>query len=143
MEIGEIPIRPSTAPAQLLIFSFLRTLRISGCDKMRKLGLPLLALPNLEDLRIEECGKIEEIFEEDERSSILTTLPILRHLYLSSLPSVRMVGLPASRLPYLESVEIRELPDIEEIFEDDEGRAGSIVTTLPYLRVLRLAWLPS
>ncbi|XP_051133279.1 probable disease resistance protein At4g27220 [Andrographis paniculata] len=59
-----------------LLFSSLRELRITECNKMKKLGLPLSlslsllgGLQNLELLDVQRCEQVEEIFEVENRNT--------------------------------------------------------------------------
>ncbi|KAL7114973.1 hypothetical protein ACP275_04G154700 [Erythranthe tilingii] len=75
-------------------FSSLKSLWISDCNKMKKLGLPASEFPNLETLSIKKCSDIEEIIEdaEEEGGNILTiSLPKLKWLELYKLPRLRSI----------------------------------------------------
>ncbi|PIN24645.1 Leucine-rich repeat (LRR) protein associated with apoptosis in muscle tissue [Handroanthus impetiginosus] len=53
-------------PPQAIVFSSLRFLCICRCNKIRKLGLPSSAFPNLETINIIWCSQLEEIIEVQE-----------------------------------------------------------------------------
>ncbi|KAL7114967.1 hypothetical protein ACP275_04G154300 [Erythranthe tilingii] len=75
-------------------FSSLKSLWISDCNKMQKLGLPASEFPNLETLSIKKCSDIEEIIEDNEEGggNILTiSLPKLKWLELYKLPRLRSI----------------------------------------------------
>lgn len=122
------------------MFSSLRRLEVVNCKKMRKVGLPVSRVPNLDYIEISECGDIEEIFEKDERrtASILTTLPKLKYLMLQGLPRLRKVGFQVWGLPNLERIDIRDCGEIEDVV----SIVTTLTLTLPKLRHLTLVGLP-
>ncbi|KAH6801137.1 hypothetical protein C2S52_001601 [Perilla frutescens var. hirtella] len=70
-------------------FCSLKRLQIHECNKMRKPGLRVSEVPNLEEITIQMCGEIEEIFEDEGRGSV--TLPRLRQLKLWRLPRLKSI----------------------------------------------------
>ncbi|XP_047959972.1 disease resistance protein SUMM2-like [Salvia hispanica] len=110
----------------------LKDIKLDELPRLRKVGILLSGVPNLEAIHISGCEEIEEIFET---SSL--TLPRLKIIRLSVLPRLRKVGILSSA-PNLKDIGIRECEEIEEIFED-EG-TGSL--TLPKLKKLKLEELP-
>ncbi|KAL7153172.1 hypothetical protein ABFS83_04G147900 [Erythranthe nasuta] len=57
-------------------FSSLKSLWISDCNKMKKLGLPASVFPNLETLSIKRCLDIEEIIEDEEGGGNILTISL-------------------------------------------------------------------
>ncbi|KAG6390527.1 hypothetical protein SASPL_148265 [Salvia splendens] len=114
----------------------LKYLTLHELPRLRKVGILLSGVPNLEVINIRECKEIEEIFEDEGTSSL--TLPKLKYLMLQELPRLRKVGILLSGVPNLELINIRECKEIEEIFEDE----GTSSLTLPKLKILSLYKLP-
>jgi len=92
---------PQPSPSYNGIFSGLKELYCFGCTSTKKL-LPLVSLPNLEVIEVNNCEKMEEILErrsdnegligeESSRSSSTTELPKLRELKLIELPELKSI----------------------------------------------------
>jgi disease resistance protein RPS2 len=103
---------PPPLPSSNSIFSGLKEFYCRNCKSMKKL-LPLVLLPNLEKLVVQECEKMEEIIgttdEEISSSSsnpitksILPKLRILRLKYLPELKSICGVKVICDSLEYIE-----------------------------------------
>ncbi|KAL3849073.1 hypothetical protein ACJIZ3_010955 [Penstemon smallii] len=80
---------PPPPPPPLGIFSSLRELSIQDCHKMKKLGLPLPDLQNLESLAVGMCYEIEEIIQGEIGG--IVSLPKLKKLYLADLPKLKSI----------------------------------------------------
>jgi disease resistance protein RPS2 len=103
---------PPPLPSSNSIFSGLKEFYCRNCKSMKKL-LPLVLLPNLEKLVVQECEKMEEIIgttdEEISSSSsnpitksILPKLRILILKYLPELKSICGVKVICDSLEYIE-----------------------------------------
>ncbi|XP_051113380.1 uncharacterized protein LOC127239325 [Andrographis paniculata] len=99
-DLLSVVIFQSSSPRTLLSFSSLKFLSIFECNKMKKLGLPLSllgGLQNLEDLYVQRCEEIEEIFEVGNQPSSSSSsaqkfhLPKLKRLYLFQLPKLKSI----------------------------------------------------
>ena len=90
---------------------------------------------NLEVIDIIECDEVEEIFEDEGRSSL--ALAKLKTLRLHGLPRLRKVGI-LSRAPNLGVIHISNCEEIEEIFKDEDR----YFLTLPKLKEVWLYDLP-
>ncbi|XP_047942947.1 probable disease resistance protein At4g27220 [Salvia hispanica] len=100
------------APTQPALFSFLRLLKIGKCNKMRKVGLPGLGVPNLEEITIFRCGEIEEIFEDEGGGPL--SLPKLKQLNLYELPKLKSVCKETMICKSMEIMEIFKCPRIRK-----------------------------
>ncbi|KAI3463840.1 hypothetical protein Pfo_020503 [Paulownia fortunei] len=82
-------------PPPQVVFSSLKRLFISHCNKMKKLGLPLSEFQNLEKIFIHECDEIEEIIaaaNDDGRGEArVISLPKLKYLRLIQLPRLESI----------------------------------------------------
>ncbi|KAL3849544.1 hypothetical protein ACJIZ3_011426 [Penstemon smallii] len=83
------PPPPPPPPLPLGMFSSLKRLSIQDCYKIKKLGLPLPDLQNLESIYIDSCVEIEEIIQ-GERGGVVS-LPKLRKLVLIGLPKLKSI----------------------------------------------------
>ncbi|XP_042034861.1 probable disease resistance protein At4g27220 [Salvia splendens] len=111
----------------------LKTLRLKGLPRLRKVGI-LLSAPNLEAINISECEEIEDVFDDEGRGCL--TLPKLKTLYLNGQPRLRKVGI-LSRAPNLEVILITKCKEIEDVF-DDEGRGFLTLLKLKYITLKEL-----
>ncbi|KAL3849071.1 hypothetical protein ACJIZ3_010953 [Penstemon smallii] len=90
LEIEEDVVAVAPLPHPLGIFSSLKILSILGCDKMKKLGLPLPDLQNLESILVAFCGGIEEIIHQGGRGGVVC-LPKLKRIDLVGLPKLKSI----------------------------------------------------
>ncbi|XP_047959940.1 probable disease resistance protein At4g27220 [Salvia hispanica] len=70
-----------------LTLSKLKYIQLDELPKLRKVGILLSGVPNLEDIYVRTCGEIEEIFGDEGSSS--PTLPELKQLDLQQLPKLK------------------------------------------------------
>ncbi|XP_010256484.1 PREDICTED: probable disease resistance protein At4g27220 isoform X2 [Nelumbo nucifera] len=155
------------------LFSNLNILDLKECKSLRSIFSPINTrnLQQLEDLRVEGCDSLEEIFVEEEGGDKIV-LPKLKTLFLSKLPSLTSIcgNRNPSDWPSLELVDIYCCPNLrgifsrattqsllqlkklevhncdslEEIFvKEGEGEAVVDKIALPQLRTLHLKHLPS
>jgi disease resistance protein RPS2 len=158
---------PLPSPSYNGIFSGLKKFFCSGCSSMKKL-FPLVLLPNLvnlEEIRVSDCEKMEEIIggtrpeeegvmgEETSSSNIEFKLPKLRYLILEGLPELKSICSAKLICDSIERIEVRNCEKIEEIISgtrsDEEGVKGEESNScsitdlkLTKLRFLRLIELP-
>ncbi|PIN24642.1 hypothetical protein CDL12_02624 [Handroanthus impetiginosus] len=114
---------------QVAVFSFLRSLSIWGCDKMRKLGLPLSEFQNLEDIKIVNCIEIEEIIEVREEQGQVVSLPKLKKLGLWNLPRLKSICNTAMSCGSIWCIQLAGCPKLKKL--------PRILTQLP-IRLLKL-----
>lgn len=87
----------SSAVIMRATFASLTKLEVYGCKNINRLGISVLQLPNLVDIRIKECEEIEEIFEEvmtnDEAGGggQYVCLPSLKYMVFRGLPKLRSI----------------------------------------------------
>ncbi|KAL9344248.1 hypothetical protein Peur_061923 [Populus x canadensis] len=155
---------PLPSPSYNGIFSGLKKFFCSGCSSMKKL-FPLVLLPNLvklEEIRVEDCEKMEEIIggtrpdeegvmgEETSSSNIKFKLPKLRNMKLEGLPELKSICSAKLICDSIERIEVRNCEKIEEIISgtrsDEEGVMGEESSSsefkLPKLKLLVLEGLP-
>lgn len=94
MRAAEVFASPTFAPAA---FSSLKYLTICKCNKMKTLGLPASAFPNLEIISVQYCDELEEMIEtadgtrRGEAVASFVSFPRLRQLYLIRLPRLTSI----------------------------------------------------
>ncbi|KAG6388536.1 hypothetical protein SASPL_149964 [Salvia splendens] len=64
----------------------LKYIKLDELPKLRKVGILLSGVPNIQVISVRKCGEIEEIFEDEETGSL--TLPKLKKLKLKELPTL-------------------------------------------------------
>ncbi|GKU97745.1 hypothetical protein SLEP1_g10843 [Rubroshorea leprosula] len=140
----EVKVVAKSAPPPT-IFSSLKTIKILFCPKIKKLFSPRLllgSLQNLEEIKVEYCGELEEIIasEEEEESGRVSklTLPKLKRLKLEQLPKLRCICSSSAVLvcDSIEEVAIRYCSDLKRVF-------GSWFNPLQTLERLNLQELES
>ncbi|PIN22139.1 hypothetical protein CDL12_05146 [Handroanthus impetiginosus] len=102
-------------PPQAIISSSLRHLEIWECDRMRKLGLPSSAFPNLEKIHIERCNELEEIIEVQEGEGRVVSLPKLKNFFLWELPSLNSVCNTTMSCASVERIDLIACPELEKL----------------------------
>jgi disease resistance protein RPS2 len=155
---------PLPSPSYNGIFSGLKRFNCSGCKSMKKL-FPLVLLPslvNLEDIRVSDCEKMEEIIggtrpdeegvmgEETSSNNIEFKLPKLGYLKLEGLPELKSICSAKLICDSIGVIDIRNCEKMEEIISgtrsDEEGVMGEESSSsefkLPKLRMLVLKGLP-
>ncbi|GKV02989.1 hypothetical protein SLEP1_g15358 [Rubroshorea leprosula] len=119
---------PSTSraprPTPSSLFSNLKFFKIRSCPRIKKL-FPfelLQGLPNLEEIDVEDCQRVEEIIEVDDEKETITTvannetirldLPNLRKLRLMELPKLKSIFTTRGVMvcDSLQSIEIYDCP---------------------------------
>ncbi|KAL8056927.1 hypothetical protein ABFX02_04G150300 [Erythranthe guttata] len=101
---------------QLIMFSSLRRLCISYCNKMKKLGLRGSGFPYLEELRIKGCPDVEVIVqavasEDDENLD----LPKLRRLEIRDLPKLKNICEAKMMCGSIEKIELWGCPLLKKL----------------------------
>ncbi|KAI5557744.1 hypothetical protein BDE02_18G124100 [Populus trichocarpa] len=157
---------PLPSPSYNGIFSGLKKFYCSGCKSMKKL-FPLVLLPslvNLEEIKVFECEKMEEIIggtrsdeegvmgEETSSSNIEFKLPKLTMLALDGLPELKRICSAKLICDSIGVIDVRNCEKMEEIISgtrsDEEGVMGeetsssNIEFKLPKLGYLTLRGLP-
>ncbi|XP_052304842.1 probable disease resistance protein At4g27220 [Populus trichocarpa] len=154
---------PLPSPSYNGIFSGLKRFNCSGCKSMKKL-FPLVLLPslvNLENIRVSDCEKMEEIIggtrpdeegvmgEETSSSNIEFKLPKLTMLALEGLPELKRICSAKLICDSIGAIDVRNCEKMEEIIggtrSDEEGVMGEESSTdlkLPKLIFLQLIRLP-
>ncbi|KAF6156467.1 hypothetical protein GIB67_004110 [Kingdonia uniflora] len=99
-------------------FEKMRVLRIEDCNNLVNVLPSLLStrLQNLEDFRVHDCNKMEELFEfeeceEEEDGSMTIRLPHLSFLSLRNLPTLTSFFSHRSKLPRV----FLDCPSLEEL----------------------------
>ncbi|PIN24641.1 Apoptotic ATPase [Handroanthus impetiginosus] len=111
-------------PPQAIVFSSLRFLEISKCNRMRKLGLPSSAFPNLEKIQIVKCDELEEIIEVQEGEGQVVSLPKLKEMSLCNLPRLKSIcntTMSCDSIEIIELIECRELKKLPLHFDPTSG----------------------
>ncbi|KAL8513527.1 hypothetical protein ACS0TY_012845 [Phlomoides rotata] len=92
---------------------------INGCSEMTSFNLGSLTTPNLkslEQLQIWDCDKMERVFSWDEDESRLLTIkfPKLESLELRNLPNLRVIcqGIESIECPLLTRIDIEGCPQL-------------------------------
>jgi disease resistance protein RPS2 len=156
---------PLPSPSYNGIFSGLKRFNCSGCKSMKKL-FPLVLLPslvNLENIKVSDCEKMEEIIggtrpdeegvmgEETSSSNIEFKLPKLTMLALEGLPELKRICSAKLICDSIGAIDVRNCEKMEEIISgtrsDEEGVMGEESSSsnelkLPKLRFLTLKGLP-
>jgi disease resistance protein RPS2 len=151
---------PLPSPSYNGIFSGLKRFNCSGCKSMKKL-FPLVLLPslvNLENIKVSDCEKMEEIIggtrpdeegvmgEETSSSNIEFNLPKLTMLALEGLPELKRICSAKLICDSIGAIDVRNCEKMEEIISgtrsDEEGVMGEESSSsefkLPKLRILSL-----
>ncbi|GLT94924.1 hypothetical protein SLE2022_126350 [Rubroshorea leprosula] len=140
----EVKVVAKSAPPPT-IFSSLKTIKILFCPTIKKLFSPRLllgSLQNLEEIKVDYCGELEEIIasEEEEESGRVSklTLPKLKTLELGRLPKLRCICSSSAVLvcDSIKKVTIRYCSDLKRVF-------GSWFNPLQTLERLNLQELES
>ncbi|PIN20234.1 Apoptotic ATPase [Handroanthus impetiginosus] len=100
---------------QAAVFSSLRSLFIYGCNKMRKLGLPLSAFQNFEKIEIECCDEIEKIIEVQEGEGRVVSLPKLKLLCLRNLPKLKSICNTTMSCDSIKKIELRKCRELKKL----------------------------
>ncbi|EOY12688.1 LRR and NB-ARC domains-containing disease resistance protein, putative [Theobroma cacao] len=143
----------SHAPTPPAIFSSLKKLQISGCSKIKKL-FPveqLQGLPNVENIDVSYCDKMEEIIASEENHKGEGTtfiLPKLKSLLLINLPNLKSicsggVMIPANSLHHLYIVGCPEVKRIPLSLPLVENGKPSPSPSLPKMTVSPREWWES
>ncbi|PIN26655.1 hypothetical protein CDL12_00588 [Handroanthus impetiginosus] len=101
------------------LFFSLRSLCISECNKMRKLGLPLSAFQNLEEISIHNCDEIKDIIEvqqEEGRAVSLLKLKVLSPCHLPRLKSICNTKISCGSINTIQLFRCRELKKLPLYF---------------------------
>ncbi|PIN26659.1 Apoptotic ATPase [Handroanthus impetiginosus] len=102
-------------PPQEIVFSSLRILTIFDCNRMRKLGLPSSAFPNLERIITGRCNELEEIIEVQEGEGRVVSLPKLKELFLWELPRLKSICNTTMSCDSIERIELMICPELKEL----------------------------
>ncbi|KAG5223935.1 disease resistance protein [Salix suchowensis] len=118
---------PLPFPSLNGIFSSLKEFYCVGCNSMKKL-FPHVLLPNLvnlEEIRVEECEKIEEIIGtrsdgervigEESSSTTKFRLPKLRNLRLKQLPELKNIYSAQLICDSLENIDVLDCQKLEKM----------------------------
>ncbi|PIN27017.1 Apoptotic ATPase [Handroanthus impetiginosus] len=119
--IQNIGATVASALPQEAIFSSLRSLSIFKCNKMRKLGLPLLEFQNLEEIYIYNCDEIEEIIAvregegEGRGERRVISLPKFKELYLYDLPRLKSICNTAMFCSSIKTIQLIKCQELEKL----------------------------
>ncbi|PIN20232.1 Apoptotic ATPase [Handroanthus impetiginosus] len=100
---------------QVSVFSSLRSLDITHCNKMRKLGLPLSKFQNLEGICIRYYDEIEEIIEVREGEGGVVTLQKLKELRLSDLPRLKRICNTTMSCGSIKIIELKRCLELKKL----------------------------
>ncbi|MFQ6656818.1 hypothetical protein Gotur_026755, partial [Gossypium turneri] len=140
-----------SGPIQVEHFQNLTHLTVNDCRRLRYIFSPTIArnLPQLWMLKISDCEELEQIIEEDQTPSPHHLQPIcfpnLSSITITScvnLTCLFPITLAHSGLPKLYQLELKEIPQLYEVFGGDVSEDEEKVIHLPELTFLRLDWLP-
>ncbi|XVF18429.1 hypothetical protein REPUB_Repub11eG0020800 [Reevesia pubescens] len=134
VKVGEASVVPISSSLPLPgIFSHLKSLKIKGCSNMKQLFPFELVhdLQNLEKLKVDNCGKMEEIVNDKGKGTnppTRFTLPKLRKLGLKNLPELKSIcGLNRVTIcDSLREIKVWECPNLKRmplylpLFEDTD-----------------------
>ncbi|XP_021726085.1 uncharacterized protein LOC110693238 isoform X2 [Chenopodium quinoa] len=118
------------APEPILALPNLRELKLDGLTNLSSIHRGLHLCSSLEVLKVADCPKIEQIFEAPEP---ILALPNLRELELRKLENLSSIHRGLHLCSSLEVLKVMDCPKIEQIFEAPEP-----ILALPNLRELKL-----
>ncbi|CAK7338489.1 unnamed protein product [Dovyalis caffra] len=139
-----------------LMLKNLTTLEVVNCNGLRHI-LPssmIASLLQLKVLTISRCEELEEIIakDDDDKDQILSEtrlqslcFPSLRDIEVSQCNKLKSLFpvIIAAGLPQLTNLEVREAPQLTEVFGQDDKASRLNVNVVPILRGLSLKNLPS
>jgi hypothetical protein len=154
--LQDLPVmmRLFVGPKNSLDLKNLARIKVARCEKLEIVFSTsiLRCLPQLVNLRIEECEELKHIIEDDlenrKSSNILSTntcFPMLETLAVVKCNKLKCV-FPVSvcnELPELKVLFIGEADELEEIFKSEAEGEGIQKVEIPNLKIVAFVNLPS